>query len=109
MEDGEKLIDAAIRETLEETAYVFTPEAVSGIYRLPVPEKDLTYLRFAFIGTVEEQPLTGYQLDKGIIRALWLTKEEVMLNQSKLRSHLVLTCIEDYLAGHRYPLSILRD
>lgn len=107
LDEGESLLDAAVRETLEETAYPFTPQALVGIYRMPVPEKDLTYLRFSFCGEVGES--TGRQLDTGIRQALWLTLDELRATQDRHRSPLVLRCVEDYLAGHRHPLSLLTD
>lgn len=105
-EDNETLIEASIREAREETAYDFQPEHLIGIYRWHAPESDTTYLRFAFSGSV-----TGFhpelELDEGIVRALWLSIDEIRASQSLHRSPLVLRCFEDYLAGKRYPLDIL--
>lgn len=106
LEANESLLEAAAREVLEESAYSFTPQHLLGIYRWHAPESDTTYLRFAFTGT-----LTGHdpqrKLDRGIIRAVWLTPDEIDAIQERHRSPLVLRCIEDYLTGRRYPLDLL--
>ncbi len=107
-EAHESLIEAAVRETLEETAYHFQPSALIGIYRWSHPSKAITYLRFAFTGELlshdQERPL-----DSGILRALWLTPEELLAQSARHRSPLVLRCLQDYLAGKRYPLELLND
>ena len=108
LEKGESIIEAVIRETLEETAWQFTPTALVGIYRWPHPQKDLTYLRFAFTGTV-----TGHNpvlsLDDGIVGTAWKTRDEIEALGNRLRSPQVLRGIDDYLAGHRTPLDIFKD
>ena len=106
LEDGEALIDAVVRETLEETAWQFTPEALLGIYQWRSPRGHTT-LRFAFIGSVH-----GYDaarpLDAPIVTTHWLAREEIAQRSARLRTPLVLSCIEDYLAGRRLPLDALR-
>lgn len=108
LESGESLIDAAIRETLEETGYHFTPSTVTGIYRWINPETGDTYLRVCFTGDI-----TGHDsnrtLDQGIVAPRWLTLAEIENLSPRLRSPLVQRCINDYRAGHRYPLSVLVD
>lgn len=106
LEDGETLLEGVVRETREETAYEFMPEALLGIYHWRHPGKDITYLRFAFTGQVGHHH-TEQALDDGIIRAVWMTLEEIRASQSIHRSPQVLTCIEHYLAGQRYPLDVL--
>ncbi|MEQ1555974.1 MAG: NUDIX hydrolase [Gallionella sp.] len=106
LEAHESLFEAVVRETLEESAYHFAPQHLTGIYRWHAEESDTTYLRFAFTGE-----LAGFEenraLDTGIIRAVWLSLAEVRACQASHRSPLVLRCIEDYLAGHRYPLELI--
>jgi hypothetical protein len=46
-------------------------------------------------------------LDEGIVRTLWMTPEEVRASAARHRSPLVLRCIEDHLAGQRFPLSLI--
>lgn len=106
LEANESLPEAVVREVLEESAYSFTPQHLLGIYRWHAPESDTTYLRFAFTGAI-----TGHdpqrKLDSGIIQAVWLTSDEIRAMQERHRSPLVLRCVEDYLAGRRYPLDLL--
>ena len=106
LETGESLHQAVIRETLEETSCVFTPAALIGIYLWKVPNSDLTYLRATFCGKTSE-PDPSLQLDAGIERTLWLRRDELIQRESQWRSPLVLRCIDDYLAGRRYPLDLL--
>lgn len=106
LEEGESLVEAVVRETLEETAYRFKPTHLVGVYNWKHPDKDITYLRFAFTGE-----LRGFEadrpLDAGIVAARWLTLEEVQATQARHRSPLILRCIEDLRAGKRYPLDLL--
>jgi ADP-ribose pyrophosphatase YjhB (NUDIX family) len=106
LEADESLITAVVRETLEESAYHFIPQYLLGIYRWHSTESDTTYLRFAFTGTI-----TGHDadrpLDTGILQAAWLTPDEIRASQARHRSPLILRCMEDYLAGKRYPLELL--
>jgi len=108
LENGESLIEAVIRETLEETAWHFRPEALVGVYRWRHEDSGETYLRFAFTGTAHDQE-TARLLDPDIVRSLWLDHSELSAQASRLRSPLVLRCVEDYLAGRRYPLDLLQD
>jgi 8-oxo-dGTP pyrophosphatase MutT (NUDIX family) len=106
LEEGESLIDAVVRETLEETAYHFKPTHLVGIYNWKHPIKDVTYLRFAFGGELRGYE-AGRQLDDGIVAARWLTLDEVKETQGRHRSPLILRCIEDLSAGKSYPLDLL--
>ena len=107
LEAGESLIDAVIRETLEETAYHFKPTHLIGVYNWKHPGKDVTYLRFAFGGAI-----TGFDpdrpLDSGILRAVWMSLDELRATRERHRSPLILQCCEDYIAGRRFPLDLIR-
>ncbi len=106
LDQGETLIEAVQRETLEETAWTFEPEGVVGIYLYQTPHADITYLRVCFWGRpVSHDP--ARPLDKEILHALWLTREELEARQAQHRSPMVLRCVDDYLAGQRYPLAIV--
>lgn len=106
LEDNETILQAVVRETLEETAYDFTPQAVLGIYHWKHEHNDTTYLRFAFIGNVGTH-YPQQALDDGIIRTVWMSIEEIRNQAHLLRSPQVLTCFEDYLSGKTYPLTLL--
>ncbi len=108
LEENETLVQAVVRETLEETAWHFQPEALLGVYRWLSPRNQVTYLRFAFTGTLlrhePERPL-----DHGILRAVWMTPEAIRQTVTSHRSPQVLRCIDDYLSGVRYSLNSLRE
>lgn len=108
LDEGESLINAVVRETLEETAWHFEPRALLGVYRWVHPNKGTTYMRFAFTGDA-----TGHeperQLDHGIVRAVWMTPEQIFAERTRHRSPLIERCMKDYLAGQRYSLDLLKD
>lgn len=110
LDPGESPQQAVAREALEETGCVFTPRAVVGVYlsrfHRPATHEDVTYVRFAFSGEVSD-PQPGWVLDHGIVRTLWLTADEIRASAHRHRSPLVLRCLEDHLAGRRYPLELL--
>ena len=106
LDPGESLILAVERETLEETAYTFEPTGLLGIYQYHSGADDVTYIRFAFMGDITAHE-AGRALDQGIIRAVWLTAEEIRRETARHRSPLVMRCIDDYLAGQRFPLEVL--
>ncbi len=106
LEDNESLLAAVIRETLEETAYAFKPEALLGIYHWKHEHSDSTYLRFAYIGSVSHhQPERA--LDTGIVRTVWMSAAEMRQQAMLMRSPQVLKCVEDYLAGQQFPLHVV--
>jgi 8-oxo-dGTP pyrophosphatase MutT (NUDIX family) len=106
LEPGETLLEAVIRETREETAWEFLPESLVGIYQWRHPEKEQTFLRVNFSGRgLQHDPES--ELDADIERTLWLTLEEIKSQRERLRSPMVLRSVEDYLAGVRYPLTLL--
>ncbi|WJF89820.1 NUDIX hydrolase [Paraburkholderia bonniea] len=109
LEPGETLLDAVVRETLEETAQPFTPQALVGVYMTHVERRGrdgATYLRFTYCGSCDA-PLPGHTLDSGIVRTLWLSADELRACPQRHRNPLVLRCLDDYLAGRRFPLDLL--
>lgn len=108
VEANETLIEAVIRETLEETAYYFQPEWLTGIYRWQHPATNEIYLRHCFCGTLIRQD-PDRQLDKTILSTHWLSLNDLRQQADRLRSPLVLASLEDYLAGQRFPLTLYRD
>ena len=110
LEPGESPLEGVVREALEETACRFTPEALVGVYLARLQRastgEDVTYLRFAFCGRVDE-PEPGRALDHGIVRTLWLTPPEIEASRGRHRSPLVWQCVADHLAGKRWPLQLL--
>jgi 8-oxo-dGTP pyrophosphatase MutT (NUDIX family) len=106
LDEHESLLEGVARETLEETGYVFRPEAIVGVYLWHALEKGVTYLRFAFSGTVLGHDPTR-PLDTGIVRTLWLTPDEIAADAGRHRSPLVQRCIDDYRSARRHPLEVL--
>lgn len=114
LDPGESPVQGCIRETLEETTHSFQPTALVGVYlsrfqrpaRATTPAQDVTYVRFAFCGTVG--PAQAHlSLDKGIVRTVWMTPGEIRASSERHRSPLVVRCMEDYLAGQRYSLDLV--
>ena len=114
LDPSESLAEGVARETLEETTHTFKPTALVGVYLsrfqragpTPAEDDDITYLRFAFCGELGDK-VPGARLDTGIVGTLWLTPDEIRQSAPRHRSPLVLRCVEDHLAGHRHPLSML--
>ena len=106
LEVNESFTAAVIREALEETAWTFIPDSLVGIYLWQHPERSVSFLRVTFCGKVTDHD-PDRPLDHGIKRTLWLSRDELEKKQAQLRSPMVIKCIDDYLAGTRYPLSLL--
>ena len=105
LEDHESLLAAVVREVQEETAWVFEPQWLLGIYLWRSPSGHST-LRFAFIGAIRDFD-PNRKLDPPIIRTHWLARAELLARSERLRSPLVLHCIDDYLSGTRLPLAAI--
>ena len=107
LEPGESLLEAAVREVAEETGHTFVPETVVGVYLWQCDPGTRSYLRVCFAGTATAPP-TPPALDHGIVGVHWLTREELANSPRRLRSPMVLRCIDDLRNGARFPLSCLR-
>jgi ADP-ribose pyrophosphatase YjhB (NUDIX family) len=107
LDAGETLAAAVIRETFEETAWHIEPEGLVGVYTYPKPDSDVLYMRFCFharpLRHEPERPL-----DHGIQRACWYSRTELLERERMHRSPLVMRCLDDYLAGHRFPLDLIQ-
>lgn len=106
LEPGESILEGVVRETLEETAYDFTPQYLIGVYHWQNLANNATFLRFAFCGDVSPIPQKR-ALDDGIVRAIWIDREQLFDQQARHRSPLVRRCVEDFLRGIRYPLDLV--
>jgi 8-oxo-dGTP pyrophosphatase MutT (NUDIX family) len=108
LDPDETLQQAVAREALEETAHPFEATALLGVYlwRSPPPSRATTYLRFAFTGELGEA-IAGRPLDRGIVRTLWLSPQELAQRSARWRSPLVGRCVQDYLSGRRFALDLL--
>lgn len=108
LEEHESLLEAVRRETKEESGYDFQPESITGIYQWQHPQNNITYLRVCFTGKLTTT-ISSNELDKDILRYIWLSYDELMSNKFTLRSPLVQKCIDDFLAGQRYPLHLIQQ
>ncbi len=108
LEGGETLTAAAARETLEETGWHVEPTALVGVYRWTARETGATFVRFSFAGVAHAHD-PQRPLDTGIVRAMWMSYDEIVAARSEHRSPLVLRCIDDYRAGHRLPLGVVKE
>lgn len=110
LDPGESLVEAVVREALEETARAFVPEALVGVYLArqhgAATGHETTYLRFAFAGSVGDAD-PARTLDTGIVRTLWLGVDAIRDRRALHRSPLLMRCIDDHLAGRRWPLEVL--
>ncbi len=105
LEADETLIEAAVRETLEETGWTVQIQGIVGVALYKAPSNNVTYHRTTFAATAlshdPERPL-----DTDIERAIWLSYEEMLAASDKMRSELVIKSVEQYQNGHLYPLSL---
>jgi ADP-ribose pyrophosphatase YjhB (NUDIX family) len=106
LQENESLVQAVVRETLEETGWQISPTAVLSQRLYTSPANQITYLRTSFAAdAVAHHP--DYELDPVIEEALWMSEEEIFRREKEMRSHLVLQAIRDYRQGWRYPLELL--
>ena len=103
LDEGETLFDAAVRETLEETAWHVTLTGYLGTYVYRAPNA-ITYIRHCFVAIADRQE-TGRDLDDGIIAAHWLAGSTILAPDFNARSPMVAKAVQDYLAGRRLPLN----
>ncbi len=109
LEPHESPQQGAVREALEETGRVFTPEALLGVYLAASDDaqgEPATWLRIAFCGAAGE-PDPARALDAGIVRTVWLTPAEIEASRARHRSPLVWRCVQDHLRGQRFGLEAI--
>lgn len=107
IEENESILEAALRETLEETGWHVELTDLVGIYNYSAPN-GVTYYRFSFAAKAIEEDANP-QLDTGIIGPVWLNLEELEARRTQWRSPMVKRCIEDFAAGKRYPLDLIYE
>lgn len=107
LEAAESFADAAARETVEETGWTVEPTGLVGIYRWQADD-GATFVRFAFAAAPVSHD-AARPLDEGIVRAVWLTYEELAARRALHRSPLVMRCVDDYRAGRRVPAMLVTE
>jgi len=108
LDPNESLQRAAVRETLEETGWDVELTSVVGIYLYTAPSNGVTYQRICFAARAVRHH-ADYRLDEGIVGAVWMTRDELLAQQDRWRSELVLRCLDDYLNAEHFSLDLLRD
>ncbi len=108
LEGGETVAAGAVRETLEETGWNVRLTALVGAYRWEAPDNGATFIRIAFCGDALSHDVAR-PLDVGILRAVWLSRDELVARRADHRSPLVMRCVDDYLAGRRWPLDFVTE
>ena len=108
LEADESLTQAALRETFEETGWEIELTGVIGIYLYTSPANGITYQRVCFAGKPLRH-IAESELDQGIIGPRWMSREEIAGCSERLRSHLVLRCVDDCIKGPLFPLELIRD
>lgn len=107
VEPGETIVEAMVRETREESAWHVEAQALLGLYYWPETLRGDSILRCAFSARAlhrDDNP----ELDDGIIAAHWLSREAIQARRDRLRSPLVLTAIDAWLAGTHLPLTTIQ-
>ena len=107
LEIDETPTEGAIRETLEETGWDIELDCLLCVQQWRHAESGRQFVRFTF-GAVPVRHHADRALDDGILRALWLTRDEIAAESARLRSPMVLASVDDWLAGHRLPLDAIR-
>ena len=107
IEDNESIIEAALRETLEETGYSVTIQHLIGIYTYLAPNGN-TYYRFCFSGEILEQ-VENATIDADIENVVWLSADDIEAQNKRHRSPLVIQCLQDYLNNKRFPLDLIYE
>jgi 8-oxo-dGTP pyrophosphatase MutT (NUDIX family) len=118
LELGESPLDAVKREVFEESGLDFTPTGVLGIHS--VHRKDIVQgelrqihaIRLFFLGDIKGEVSLEHgdnrDGEKEIANYKWLTPEEVLATDNiELRYHDTKQLVEQYLAGKKYPLSVI--
>ena len=106
VEAGESIVEAAARETLEESAWQVEPVALVGVYQWGSADTGESFVRFT-LAALRRMHEPGRVLDVGIVRALWLPYEDIAVRARQHRSPLVLRSLDDYRAGRRWPLGLI--
>ena len=108
VEVGEDVLAAAVRETLEETAWDVKITGFIGFSNARSPNSGITYYRLVFLA----EPLNfndAAELDNDINSAEWMTLEQIRDPSNIPRSDMVYKAIDDYLAGHIFSLEIFHN
>ncbi|MCB1703467.1 MAG: NUDIX hydrolase [Halioglobus sp.] len=108
LEDGETLMQAALRETLEETGWRVQLTGVLGIAVHRAPTNNNTYCRTTFLATPLAR-VDGAVLDPDIHAVHWLDYDEILARSARMRSPIALAVIERHRRGICHPLDLIHN
>jgi ADP-ribose pyrophosphatase YjhB (NUDIX family) len=108
LEPNEGLTHAVVREVYEEAHCHFIPESILGVYRWIHPGNGETHVRVAFAGRLDGAAADAPS-DDAVVSCHWYSYDDIEALRSHMRSPLVMGCIDDFIAGRRYPLELLRE
>ena len=106
LEPNESLIEAAVRETLEETCWEVALMGYLGV-TIVNAVNGICYLRHSFAA----QPLQfcdSATRDSSILDTHWFTRDEIATSSIDLRHAVVLDIVDQYLENSAVPLSLVR-
>ncbi len=103
LEPGEMPQQAVLRELTEETGWHGQVRHLLPVRLWRNPDNHKTFLRFSYAVKAIRFDDTA-QLDDGIVRAVWLSPEEIRQRRKDWRSPMIESCMEDYLQGRFLPL-----
>jgi ADP-ribose pyrophosphatase YjhB (NUDIX family) len=105
---GENSIDAVKREIKEETGFDFEPKNILGVYVLVKDEANVIHhpIKIIFIGNISDKKTA--ELADDVSETKWFTPEEIeAMDSNTLRDLDIKQMVKDYLAGQKYPLSLI--
>lgn len=100
LESGESPEAAVVREVREETGCSVECGELIGVYLWIQPRTRQQFLRLVYVAEFESCD-ESQALDTGIIARHWITHEDISANRHRLRSPVVLRCVQDFEAGRR--------
>ncbi|MEJ2045447.1 MAG: NUDIX domain-containing protein [Reinekea sp.] len=107
VEPNEALVDAAMREALEETGYQVELTGLQGIYEGIHSKAGTHFVRVAFYGNALAKKTD--QLDPDIIEAQWLPINDLLAGNYPLRSGMTRKALEDLATAPIAPLSLIKN
>ncbi len=106
IESGESPEQAVVREVLEETGCSVSCGEMFGVYLWIHPQTRQNFLRLVFEASFIDCD-ESLELDTGIIRRVWLGRDDIEARRDKLRTPVAARCIADYENGKRQSDTLL--
>ncbi len=103
---GESPEQAIVRETLEETGCTVKPRELIGVYLWIHPQTRQQFLKLVYASDYVDCD-ESRSLDSGVIRRLWMTRDDLEHARHRLRTPVVLRCVHDFEQGKRQSDALL--